>query len=117
MKKLCTIRDICQAISEFENEFIAVHGISLNEGMVLCTLKDQRLSSGEIAKKINLTCSNTSKLIRSVEDNGYIERDLGEEDRRQMYFTLTKKGVDKLIEIEEDKIELNGPLASIGQNI
>ncbi len=110
MKKLCVIRDICRAISEFESEFISVHGITLNEGMVLCTLKDKKLSSGEIAKQINLTCSNTSKLIRSVEDNGYIAR-------RQMYFTLTEKGSGKLLEIEKDKIELTGPLATIGRNL
>jgi len=117
MKKLCVIRDICRAISEFESEFISVHGITLNEGMVLCTLKDKKLSSGEIAKQINLTCSNTSKLIRSVEDNGYIARDLGAEDRRQMYFTLTEKGAVKLSEIEKDKIELTGPLSTIGHNL
>ncbi len=115
MKKLCIIRDICRSISDFESEFHKTHGLCLNEGMVLCSLKEKRLSSGEIAKQINLTCSNTSKLIRSIEDKGFIERDLGAEDRRQMYFSLTEVGLAKLEEIESDKIELTGPLVKIGK--
>jgi len=113
MKKLCAIRDICRALGEFENDFLNEYGISLNEGMVLCSLKESRLSSGEIAKQVNLTCSNTSKLIRAIEDRGYIERVLGEEDRRQMYFLLTSIGAAKLQEIENDSIPLTGPLKKI----
>ncbi|PKO98640.1 MAG: MarR family transcriptional regulator [Bacteroidetes bacterium HGW-Bacteroidetes-8] len=114
MKKLCIIRDICRSISDFENEFQKTHNLCLNEGMVLCSLKERRLSSGEIAKQINLTCSNTSKLIRSIEDKGLIKRVLGEEDKRQMYFSLTQKGILKLTDIEEDKIALTGPLSKLG---
>jgi DNA-binding MarR family transcriptional regulator len=78
----------------------------MNEGMVLCCLKSGSLSSGEIAEMMNLTCSNTSKVIRSVEDKGLIERVLGEKDRRQMYFILTDEGRRKLEEIENEQIEI-----------
>ena len=117
MKRLCVIRDICRAISEYEQRFMSVHHLSLNEGMVLCSLKEGRLSSGEIAKQINLTCSNTSKLIRAIEEKGYIERVLGVEDKRQMYFSLTKEGDSKLLEIERDNIELTGPLTIFANKI
>lgn len=113
MDKLCAIRDLCRALGEYENEFIKEHGITLNEGMVLCSLKDRRLSSGEIAKQINLTCSNTSKLIRSIEDKGFIKRVLGEEDRRQMYFSLTELGMNMFGKIEKDEIKLSGPLKKL----
>jgi DNA-binding MarR family transcriptional regulator len=81
--------------------------------MVLCCLRDKRLSSGEIADEINLTCSNTSKLLRSVEEKGYISRVLGERDKRQMYFELTKTGMEKLEKIEHDNIQLSEPLNSM----
>ncbi len=115
MRKLCLIRDICRSIAEFENEFYIRHGLSLNEGIVLCTLRSGRLSSGEIAKEINFTCSNTSKLIKSIEKSGYITRNLGEEDKRQMYFTLTQAGLEKLSGIENDNIKFTGPLALLGK--
>ena len=110
MKRLCLIRDICRSISEYEQEFQKEHSICLNEGMVICSLKEGKLSSGEIAKKINLTCSNTSKVIRSVEDKSFIERDMGVEDKRQMYFSLTEKGAAILSEIEAVDINLTYPL-------
>lgn len=102
MKKICAIRDICRAIGEFEREFVAQHQITLNEGMILCTLKEKSISSGEIAKEINLTSSNTSKLLRSIESKGYVKRVMGKEDKRQMYFLLTKSGSEKLSLIEND---------------
>ncbi|MDD2583400.1 MAG: winged helix DNA-binding protein [Bacteroidales bacterium] len=113
MKKLCAIRDICRALGVFESDFLKEHDISLNEGMILCSLKESRLSSGEIAKQINLTCSNTSKLIRTIEERGYIERVLGEEDRRQMYFSLTSSGLEKVKKIEDDSTPLTGPLKKL----
>ncbi len=116
MKKLCAIRDICRSISQFESDFYAVHSLCLNEGMVLCTLKDGKLSSGEVASQLNLTCSNTSKLLRAVEEKGLIERDLGEKDKRQMYFTLTKEGEKRLKSIENDDIILPEPLSFLTLN-
>lgn len=106
MNNLCAIRDVCRALSEFENKFQQRHSLCMNEGMVLCCLKSGSLSSGEIAEMMNLTCSNTSKVIRSVEDKGLIERVLGEKDRRQMYFILTDEGRRKLEEIDNEQIEI-----------
>lgn len=116
MEKLCAIRDICRSICEFENEFLKIHNLCLNEGMVLCSLNECRLSSGEIASKLSLTCSNTSKVIRSVEEKGLIERILGETDKRQMYFSLTKEGKKRLKSIEEDAVALSEPLSLIINN-
>src|SRR3712207_7677516 len=67
------------------------HHLCLNEGMLLCSLsKVDRLSSGEIAETLGLTNSNASKVIRSVEDKGLVERVMGVVDKRQMYFSLTR---------------------------
>ena len=98
MEKLCKIRDIQRAVAQFESGFEKHYGICLNEGMMLCSLtKAKQLLSGEIAELLGLTPSNTSKVIRSVEEKGLIERVMGKEDKRQMYFSLTTKG-KKLIE-------------------
>ena len=74
METLCKIRDLYRAIAEFEIRFEKVHHLCLNEGMLLCCLsKKKRLSSGEIAELLGLTNSNTSNVIRSVEDKGYVD--------------------------------------------
>lgn len=104
---LCQLRDIYRAITDFENQFSHVHGLSLNEGMLLCTLSGSgTLSSGEIAEMLGLTNSNASKVIRSVENKGLVERTLGNEDRRQMYFTLTNEGKKTISEIKTEDFEI-----------
>lgn len=106
MKTLCTVRDINRTIRDFEVLFQQEYNLCLNEGMLLCSLRTASLSSSELAEALGLTNSNTSKVIKSVEDKGLIERVLGKEDKRQMYFHLTEEGKQKLIEVkcEEAKI-------------
>lgn len=114
METLCKIRNLYRAIAEFEIRFEKVHHLCLNEGMLLCCLsKKRRLSSGEIAEQLGLTNSNTSKVIRAVEEKGYIERNLGDSDRRQMYFSLTKEGKAVLKEMECCHIEIPELLKSV----
>lgn len=100
MKTLCLLRDIYRSIREFEIEFQQKHDLCLNEGMLLCSLRNDKFSSGEIAERLGLTHSNASKVIRAVEEKGFVERILGKGDKRQMYFSLTAKGKEKLGEIE-----------------
>lgn len=97
---LCRIRDIYRSINNFEEEFSKQHGVKLNEGMLLCSLsKMGKCSSGQIAELLGLTTSNSSKVITSVEKKGLIERILGKEDKRQMFFQLTDKGKECIVDI------------------
>jgi len=108
MKTLCLLRDIYRSIREFELEFQQDHDLCLNEGMLLCSLQTGQLSSGEIADRLGLTHSNASKIIRNIEGKGFIERILGEGDKRQMYFRLTLAGQEKLGQIgcEDQKMKM-----------
>jgi len=93
MNTLCRIREISRAIAAFEQQFEREYGLSMNEGVLLCCLdRHGELSSGEIADVLQLTCSNASKVIRSAESKGFVNRKLGADDRRQMYFSLTAQG-------------------------
>ncbi len=107
METLCKIRDIQRAVNQVEQRFEKQHGICLNEGMALCSLaKNGKLSSGEIGELLGLTSSNTSKVIKSIEEKGLVKRMLGTEDKRQMYFALSKKGEELLSAIECAEMEM-----------
>ncbi len=104
---LCRIRDIQRSIITFEAFFSKEYGISLNEGMLLCSLlKMNSLSSGELSQLLGLTLSNTSKVILAAENKGLIHRILGTSDKRQMYFSLTQKGKDLISNIQCQKIDI-----------
>jgi len=95
-QNICRIRDIYRVIMFFEADFQQRYDMCLNEGMALCVLQNGKLSSKELAESLTLARSNTSKIIKSLEDKMLIKRILGKTDKRQMYFTLTSKGKEKL---------------------
>lgn len=114
METLCKIRDVHCAIARFEEQFIRTYGLSLNEGMVLCTLlHTPKMASSEIAGALGLSASNASKLIRSVEEKKLIRRLIGKDDKRQMHFSLTEEGRKRILDIRNDTIELPDLLQQI----
>ena len=114
METLCKIRDIYRAIAEFEVQFTQMYDLSLNEGMLLCALLNTpKLTSSEIAEALGLSASNTSKVIRSVEGKKLITRLIGKEDKRQMRFSLTTEGKNRISDIKNATFELSGLLQQV----
>ncbi len=114
METLCKIRDLARMISKFEQQFEEQYNLSLNEGMLLCTLyPSETLMSGELAQALGLSNSNASKVIRATEAKNYIKRSIGETDKRQMCFSLTDKGSDTIKRIKNDDIEIPLELLNI----
>jgi DNA-binding MarR family transcriptional regulator len=114
MDTLCHIRDIQRAIIAYEQKLIREHELTLNEAMLLCSLsRSEQLASGEIAELLGLTCSNTSKVISSVEKKRLIRRLLGKKDKRQMYFSLTKEGWQRLETIRSKEVALPDELSRL----
>lgn len=111
--KLCLLRDIFRSIREFEISFQDKYDLCLNEGMAICSLKHGRMSSSDLAEKLGLSASNMSKVIKSVEDKGLIKRHMGKEDKRQMYFMLSKQGEEKLLQLSAEESSIDSVLASI----
>ena len=89
MKTICAMREVFRAMSSFETAFEKVYRITLNEAMILCILKDA-----------------TERMLRILEEKGLIVRELGNEDRRQMYFHLSSTGKQRVSELEVDKVEM-----------
>ena len=105
-KELGKIRDLQRAVHQFESAFEKRYGICLNEGMTLCSLsKTGRLCPGELGELLGLTPSNTSKVLRSVEQKGLVTRELCNEDRRQMYYSLTQQGRELLASVSCREVE------------
>ena len=114
METLCKIRDVYRAIAEFEVQFTQMYDLSLNEGMLLRTLLNTpKLTSSEIAEALGLSASNTSKVIRSVEGKKLITRLIGKEDKRQMRFSLTTEGKNRISDIKNATFELSELLQQV----
>ncbi len=115
MECICVMKDIYKAISSFEERFLRTFGLCINEAMVLCSLESKQLSSSEIAELAGLKFSHTSKVIRSLENKGYIVRAIGASDKRYMLFYLSQSGKEKVRDMQLNALEIPDLLQPIFQ--
>ena len=86
------MRELMMALSDFENKLMDAHGVSLNEAMVLCSLGGECVTASVVAERTGLRPSHASKVIGTLEERGYLKRELGKQDKRQIYLSLTNEG-------------------------
>lgn len=103
---ICVMRELMMALSDFENKLMDAHSVSLNEAMVLCALGEECITASVIAERTGLRPSHASKVIGTLEDRGYLKRELGKHDKRQMYFSLTDMGKECLIRIKTYEFDI-----------
>jgi DNA-binding MarR family transcriptional regulator len=108
MEPICKLKDIYKALYNFEKRFAEANGITINEGMLLCCLKDGKpRSANELCDFVGLSNSRVSRVITTVEDKGYIVREMGTSDKRQMIFTLTESGKQKTKEMQAQGMDFS----------
>lgn len=100
------MRDLFLALSQLENNLIESYGVTLNEAMLLCAIGDETVAAKTIIERIGLTASHTSKVIKAVEEKGMIKRALGEKDKREMYFTLTRNAKSAIDRMKDEGVDV-----------
>lgn len=106
MEPICKLKDVYKALYNFEKSFAEKHGITINEGMLLCCLKSgDSKSANELCDFVGLSNSRVSRIITTVETKEYISREMGTTDKRQMIFKLTDKGIEKTKEMQAKGID------------
>ena len=96
MEPICAIKDIYKILYQFEKNFSEVHAITINEAMLLCCLKDNEAkSAGMICDYIGLSNSRVSKVITSVENKGFIRRNINKRISGKCFSRSPQKGKRK----------------------
>ena len=65
-----------------------------------------RIKMSELAKKIDISMPSLSRMVKGLEEKGYLKRVVDEEDRRNTYVCLTAKGKELSDEIHEKYMKL-----------
>ncbi|WP_407494920.1 MarR family winged helix-turn-helix transcriptional regulator [Pseudooceanicola sp. MF1-13] len=82
-------------------EFSAVHGISVNEFLLLLHLERSaanRLSRVELARRMHVSASTITRMAAPMEKVGLIDREIDERDARLGFVVATNAGREKLSE-------------------
>lgn len=110
---ICMMSGLVKAMAALENSLMDIHGLSLNEAVVLCCIGDSEVSAGAVADSTGLKPSHISKILKGLEAGGLVARALGSEDRRQMYFSLTPEGRGRLEKLRTRQIPIPALLAPL----
>ena len=111
---ICKIRDIYSNIAAFEAQLQRQLHLNMNDAMLLCIVAEhENISSGELADELQLTPSNASKVIASLENRNLIKRKTCKEDKRCMRFAITKDGKELLEHFTCDSLQLPEQLQSL----
>ena len=109
---ICKMRELYLAISRLENGLVEKYGVSLNEAIVMCCIGSDKVAAGDISQATGIKSSNLSKVLRSIEKKGLITRSFGDNDKRQIYFTLTPEAIGRLEVLKCDGIPIPDMLKS-----
>ena len=85
----------------FNAELLATHGLTINDFDVLAQLSrapEQALKRVELVEHVLLTPSGITRLLKGLEEAGFVATKPCAEDARVMYAVLTPKGKKKLEE-------------------
>ena len=116
MEPICKLKDVYKALYNFEKKFAEMNEITINEGMLLCCLKDGKpKSANDLCDFVGLSNSRVSRVINTVETKGYIKREMGATDKRQMIFTLTDSGKQKTKEMQAKNLDFSELVALISK--
>jgi len=94
-------------------------GYSYTETRILFELKDHgECTATEIIERLSIDKSYMSRILKSFEEKGLIEKKKSETDHRTYFITLTEKGREDISElVERTNEKINGLIMdlSIGQ--
>ena len=96
---------LLQAADDFRaglaGEFSAVHGISVNEFLMMLYLErsaTNRLSRVELAKRMHVSASTITRMAAPLEKIGLLGRQVDDRDARLAFVVITEAGREKLSE-------------------
>ncbi len=107
------MRELMMALSDFERNLEAIHGVSLNEAMTLCAISNECIAVSVVIERTGLRPSHTSKVIGALESKNYIKRKMGTNDKRQIYLSLTIEGKECLNRLKSYEFDIPEQLRPI----
>jgi DNA-binding MarR family transcriptional regulator len=85
-------------------------GITQGIGYALINIGEECIPSTKIAPLMGMTSSSLSRMLKNMEDDGYIIRKQDENDKRIVMICLSKAGLKLKQKIEEVVLEFNSRL-------
>jgi DNA-binding MarR family transcriptional regulator len=102
------LRRTWQSLMKYYNDVAAGYGVSMATGFVLLTIdKEAGTPATALGPKMGMESTSLSRLLRSMEEKGLIQRRPNPEDGRGVLVFLTEFGRDKREDAKGAVLQLN----------
>lgn len=101
------LRSTLFATKRMYNVLAAENGITQGIGYVLINIGKEGIPATKIAPIMGMTSSSLSRLLKSMEDDGYIYRKHDNKDKRVVKVFVTEKGLKQREMVKKAVVEFN----------
>lgn len=96
------VQNLVRTLQIFERGKLTRHGFTMSQCYTLFNLQSNTLTMNQISEKMNLDTSTMTRIVGTLERDGYLVRERWSEDRRVIKVSLTSKGRQAVIELTEE---------------
>ena len=90
------LRATWQAVAKIYNEQASKHDITMAVAMVLLNIEyETGTPSTSLGPSMGMEATSLSRILRTMEERGFIYREKNPDDGRSVYIKLTKLGIEK----------------------
>ncbi|PLX04388.1 MAG: MarR family transcriptional regulator [Marinilabiliales bacterium] len=101
------LRSTLFATKRMYNVLAAENGITQGIGYVLINIGKEGIPATKIAPIMGITSSSLSRLLKSMEDDGYIYRKNDNKDKRVVKVFVTEKGLKQREMVKKAVVDFN----------
>jgi MarR family transcriptional regulator, organic hydroperoxide resistance regulator len=106
------IKAAWHAIARMYNQQAAKHDITMSMGFVLLNIHSEGTPATKIAPLMGLEARSLSRLLKTMEEKGLIDREADRQDKRMVRIVLTKEGKKKKERSRETVLRFNEAVRS-----
>ena len=98
------------------NQKAVAHGLTISAGFILMNIDKIGTPSTSLGPRMGMEPTSLSRTLKSMEDQGWIRREITSKDKRKVLIFLTNEGLKKRNIVRDFLVDFNGKiLARISQ--
>jgi len=110
------VRHAWHRIYRMYNQKAVTHGLTISAGFILMNIDKIGTPSTSLGPRMGMEPTSLSRTLKSMEDQGWIRREITSKDKRKVLIFLTNEGLKKRNIVRDFLVDFNGKiLARISQ--
>jgi len=89
------LRHLWHKISRMYNQRANEYGVSISVGFILLNIDKEGTPSTQLGPKMGMEPTSLSRTLKTMEEKGYIFRQVDKKDKRKVLIFLTEEGIEK----------------------